>query len=254
MLKLASIGAAAAAAAVLVSAAHAGPAATDSNGNVSVVDIGLSPPLAGTRAKPVGAKVTFQEFFGNRNGQPLPRVTRTVIEVPKGTRNNGRLFAKCPLPRTPEELGSKRCKRAARIGSGTVEADARPTIEEPLVGDLTVYNGGLRHGNPTLVLLADVKLGTGKVSGELDFEMRGTKLTSIDPPKGTPQGLFTITKVDVVLGKTVRLRRGGKRVRVSLFETPTVCRRGTWRSSSTQTFEGGGHLTAHDTAPCVAAH
>src|SRR3954470_17737599 len=243
MLKLASIGAAAASAVALVSVAHAGPAATDSNGNVSVVDIALTPPVASSRRTPVGAEVSFHEFFGNRNGHPLPRVTRTVIEVPAGTRNNGRLFAKCPLPKTPEQLGSKRCKRAARVGSGTIEADARPTIEEPLVGELTVYNGALHNGNPTLVMLADVTVGNGKASGELDFEMRGSKLTSLDPPKGTPQGLFTITKVDVALAKTIHVRRGGKRVRVSLFETPRTCRRGTWRSSSTQIFEGSGHLT-----------
>jgi hypothetical protein len=253
MLRAAGIGAAAATALALASVAYGGPAATDSNGNVSVVDIGLSPPVASSRRAPVGAEVTFHEFFGNRDGQPLPRVTRTVIEVPPGTRDNGRLFAKCPLPKTPEELGSKRCKRAARVGSGTVEADARPTIEEPLAGTLTVYNGGLRNGHPTLIMLADVRVGSGKASGELDFEVRGSKLTSLDPPEGTPQGLFTITKVDVLLGKTIRRRSGGKRVRVSLFETPRTCRHGTWRSRSTQTFEGGGHLTAVDTAPCVPA-
>jgi hypothetical protein len=253
MQKLAIMGAAAASAVALVSVARAGPAATDPNGNVSVVDIALSPPVASSRTAPVGATVSFHEFFGNRNGARLPRVTRTTIKLPAGTRENGRLFPKCALPKTPGELGSKRCTRASRMGTGTVEADARPTIEQPLAGQLVAYNGELRRGNPTLILLAEVTVGNSKVTGELDFEVRGSKLVSLDPPKGTPQGLFTITKVDTVLGRAIGVRRGGHRVRVSLFETPRTCGHGTWRSSSTQTFEGGGSLTAFDTAPCLSA-
>ena len=252
MLKLASTGAATALAVVLVSVAHAGPAATDSKGNVSVIDIALSPPVASTRGAPVGATLTFHEFFGNRKGAQPPRVTRTTIRLPQDTRYNGRLFPKCPLPRTPGELGSRRCSRASRVGSGTVEADARPTIEQPLAGKIVVYNGELRKGNPTLILLAEVAVGNGKAMGELDFEVRGSTLISLEPPKGTPMGLFTITKVSAVAGKTIDARRNGRRVRVSLIETPHTCRHGTWRSSETQSFEGGGSLTAYDTAPCLS--
>jgi hypothetical protein len=251
MLKLAILGGAAVSAAALVSVAHAGPAATDSNGNVSVVDVALSPPVAGRPGAPVGAALTFQEFFGNRNGAPLPRITGTTIALPPGTRNNGRLFSKCDLPDTPGEVGTKRCKPAARIGSGTVEADARPTIEQPLPGTIVAYNGELRDGNPTVILLADVTVGGSKVTGELDFEADGSTLKSLAPPQGTPEGLFTVTKVDVTVRKTIRVRRGGRQVRVSLIETPRKCRGGTWHSSETQTFEGGGSLTALDTAPCL---
>jgi hypothetical protein len=253
MWKLAGAGAVPVVAVALVSSAHAGPAATDANGNVSVLDAALSPPVASSRGAPVGATLTFNEFFGNRNGAPLPRVTKTAIKLPTDTRDNGRLFPKCALPKKPSEVGSRRCTRGTRVGSGTVEADARPTIEQPLAGTLDAYNGELHKGNPTLVLLAQVTLGDSKVMGELDFEMRGSTLVSLEPPKGTPQGLFTITKVNAVAGRTVHVRRNGRRVRVSLFETPHTCRHGTWRSSSTQTFEGGGSLTAFDTAPCVSA-
>jgi hypothetical protein len=253
MLKLASAGAATALAVALVSVAHAGPAATDPHGNVSVVDIALSPPVASSRGAPVGATLNFQEFFGNRNGARLPRVTRTTIRLPAGTREKGRFFPKCSLPSTPGELGSRRCSRASRVGSGTVEADARPTIEQPLAGKLVAYNGELRRGHPTLILLAEVRVGSGKVMGELDFEIRGSTLTSLEPPKGTPQGLFTITKVNAVVSRTIKVPRRGHRVRVSLIETPHACRHGTWRSSSTQTFEGGGSLTAFDTAPCLSS-
>jgi hypothetical protein len=237
----------------LVPGAHAGPAATDPNGNVSVLDVALSPPIAGSSARPVGATLTFHEFFGNRNGALLPRVTKTTIRLPPDTGSNGRLFPKCDLPDRPDEVGKDRCTRASRIGSGTVEVDAGPALEEPLAGKLAAYNGELRGGRPTLILLATVVVGGSAVRGELDFQMRGSTLVSLPPPEGTPEGLFVITKVDAAIRATTIVRRGGRRVRVSFIETPRVCRRGTWRSSSTQAFEGGGSLTAFDTAPCLPA-
>src|SRR3954467_3756466 len=97
----AAAGAVAAVAVALVSSAHAGPAATDRNGNVSVLDVALSPPVASSRRAPVGATLTFNEFFGNRNGARPPTVTKTAITLPADTRGNGRLFPKCPLPKTP---------------------------------------------------------------------------------------------------------------------------------------------------------
>ena len=253
MRKLVMLGSAAVLGAGLAAGAHAGPAATDPNGNVSVVDVELSPPVASTPARPVGATLTFHEFFGNRNGAVLPRVTKTTIKLPPGTRSNARLFRTCDLPDTPEEVEKRRCINASRVGSGTVEVDARPTLAEPLAGKLAAYNGEPRGGRPTLILLATVVVGGSAVRGELDFQMRGSTLVSLPPPEGTPEGLFVITKVDAVIRATTIVRRGGRRVRVSFIETPRVCRRGTWRSSSTQAFEGGGSLTAFDTAPCLPA-
>ena len=253
MRKVVTLGAATAVAAALAAGAHAGPASTDSNGNVSVLDVALSPPVASSRARPVGATLTFQEFFGNRNGAVLPRVTKTTIRLPPGTRSNGRLFPKCDLPDKPDEVGKSRCTNASRIGSGTVEVDPRPALKEPLAGKLAVYNGELRGGKPTLILLATVVVGGSKVRGELDFEMRGSTLVSLTQPQGTPQGLFVITKVDAVIRAKIIARRGGRRVRVSVIETPRICRRGRWRSRSTQAFQGGGSLTAFDTAPCRPA-
>ena len=253
MQKLVTLGAATTLAIALAAAAHAGEAATDSKGNVSVVDIALSPPVASSAAKPVGATLRFQEFFGNRNGALLPRVTKTTIRLPAGTRSNGRLFPRCELPDKPADVGAERCSRGSRIGSGSVEVDARPTIEGPLSGKLSVHNGEPRDGRPTLILLATVAFGGSEAKGELDFEVRGSTLASLPPPAGTPEGLFVITKVDVAVRATTTVSRRGRRVRVSFIETPRVCRRGTWRSSSTQDFEGGGSLTASDTAPCLPA-
>jgi len=251
--KLVMLASAAVLAAGLAAGAHAGPAATDPNGNVSVVDVALSPPVASTPARPVGATLTFHEFFGNRNGAVLPRVTTTTIRLPPGTRSNARLFRTCDLPDTPEAFGKSRCSNASRVGSGTVEVDARPAIAEPLGGKLAAYNGEPRGGKPTLILLATVVVGGNEVTGELDFAVRGSTLVSLPPPEGTPRGLFVITKVDTTIRATTIVRRGGRRTRVSFIETPRICRRGTWRSTSTQVFEGGGSLTAFDTAPCSPA-
>jgi hypothetical protein len=251
--RLVTLGAATALVAGLAGGAHAGPAATDSDGNVSIVDIALSPPVASSPTRPVGATLTFHEFFGNRKGSLLPRVSKTTIRLPPGTRTNGRLFPKCDLPDNPDEVGRRRCTKRSRIGSGTLEVDARPTLEQPLGGKLAAYNGELRDGRPTLILLATVVVGGSPVRGELDFQVRGSTLVSLPLPAGTPQGLFVITKVNAAIRATTVVRRSGRRVRVNLIETPRICRRGTWRSSSTQAFEGGGSLTAFDTAACSPA-
>jgi hypothetical protein len=145
---LVMLGSAAVLAAGLAAEAHAGPAATDSNGNVSVVEVELSPPVASTPARPVGATLTYHEFFGNRNGAVLPRVTKTTIKLPPGTRSNARLFRTCDLPDTPEEVGKSRCINASRVGSGTVEVDARPALAEPLGGKLAATTASLGAASP----------------------------------------------------------------------------------------------------------
>jgi hypothetical protein len=251
--KLVTLGAATASAAALAAGAHAGPAATDSEGNVSIVDIALSPPVASSLGRPVGATLTFHEFFGNRNGSLLPHVIKTTIRLPRGTRTNGRLFPKCDLPDNPDEVGKRRCSKRSRVGSGTLEVDARPALAQPLGGKLAAYNGELRDGRPTLILLATVVVGDSAVNGELDFQVRGSTLVSLPLPEGTPEGLFEITKVNAAIRASRVARRSGRRVRVNFVETPRICRRGTWRSSSTQAFEGGGSLTAFDTAACSPA-
>src|SRR4051812_31485239 len=230
MSKLAVLGLVTIATAALAAGADAGPATTDSQGNVSTIDVGIAPPVSGRRP----ARVTFQEFFGNRNGTKPPRALKTTITLTAGLRSNARLFAKCPLPATSSDVGKKRCKPSARVGGGTVEVDARPAVADPLPGTITAYNGTFRAGKPTLILLADVVVGGSTVTGELDFEFTGSKLTSLDAPQGTTPAPFTVTKVEMTVGRTIRVRRGGRRVRVSLLQTPPRCRGGLWHSSELQ--------------------
>ena len=112
MRKLVTLGAVAAVGAGLAAGAHAGPAATDTDGNVSVLDVALSPPVAGSRANPVGATLTFHEFFGNRKGAVLPRVTKTTIRLPPGTAQQ-----RPPLPEVrPARPARRGWKEALRPG------------------------------------------------------------------------------------------------------------------------------------------
>jgi hypothetical protein len=128
------------------------------------------------------------------------------------------------------------------VGEGTFEADARPTLDEPVTGSFQIYNGERRRGRTTLIFLAEAEVGRATVRSEVDYRYVGSTLRTIPPPEGTPTGLFTLTKVSLKLGGKFR----GK----SYVRTPRGCA-GAWRFRETSFFEGGGSITARDAAPCV---
>jgi hypothetical protein len=235
--------------ACLAPAAQAGPATVMPNGDFGVADFDVAPPVAGAPSMTLG----YHAFFGNRNGERLPDAESTTIHLPRGTRSNGPLFPQCPLPQTAAEVGSDRCKRQAKIGSGTFEADARPTVANPVLGKLTVYNGEQVAGTPTVIFHATTQLGGTAFKSELDFAVRNSggamELVTIPPPEGTPTGLFSVSRVDVRIGRTIRVRN--RPARVGVLQPPHVCRR-SWKFEEVEVLQGGrGTITARDDVPCV---
>jgi hypothetical protein len=140
-------------------------------------------------------------------------------------------------------VGVDRCKDSARVGRGTFEADPRPTLAERVSGKFVIYNGERRQGRTTLIFLAEAQVGGNAVKSEIDFEYVGSTLRSLQPPEGTPEGLFSLTKTDA----TIRARHRGK----SYVTAPSGCR-GWWHFRETVFFQGGGSITARDRVPCVA--
>jgi hypothetical protein len=251
MRRLAALMVTAAAFGGLSSLAEAGPPATDPNGNFMVVDIDVFPPRAGQ-----GVTIGYHFFGGNRlTGQRPPGVRDETIRFP-GFRSNGRLFPKCPLPRTAQELGRNRCSNAARVGGGTGEADARPLVGGFIPIRVSAFNGSLRNGNPTLIFLATATVGSQAVNAEIDFEVRraggGFNLVLLPAPPGAPTGLFSLTRADLTFGKTIRRRRGRRTILTSFIEAPLTCRPQGWLLSQTTAFtDGSPTLTARDVHPCV---
>jgi hypothetical protein len=235
----------------VVPATQAGPATVNPNGDFGVVDFDVTPPVAGAPSMVLG----YHAFFGNRNGERLPDDEKTTIRLPRGSRSNGPLFPQCALPRTSAEVGSDRCRAAARIGQGTFEADARPTVADPVTGALTVYNGEQVAGTPTVIFRATTQIGGSTFTSELDFAVRNSggamELVTIPPPEGTATGIFTVSRVDVTVGRTIVRRVGRRRVLTGVLVPPKTCR-GSWAFSETEVLPGGrGPITARDAVPCA---
>jgi hypothetical protein len=239
----------------LPAVATAGPPATDANGNFNVLDVDVFPPRAGTVVHPQGVTLGYHFFAGNRlTGARQTAAQGTTIRL-AGFRDNGRLFAKCPLPTTTQQVGADRCSSASQVGRGTAEADARPAVPTFIPVSVRVFNGSLSGGNPTLIFLATSNIGGQVVRSEIDFVSRpaggGFNLVLLPPPAGTPMGLFSLTRVDVTAGKTIRVRRGGVLVPVSLIEAPRRCPSRGWSFSQTTSYSAAPTLTATDVQSCV---
>jgi hypothetical protein len=241
----------------LEAVAEAGSAA-DANGNFMVVDVELSPPRAGTPSRRQGVTLGYHFFTGNRlTGQRPPAVEAETIRLP-GVRTNGRLFPKCPLPRTAQEIGRTRCSGFTRVGGGTGEVDVRPLVAGYIPIRISAFNGTLHNGDPSLIFLGTGIVGGQVMSAELDFVARavggGLNLVLLSPPPGSQTGVFSLTRADLTLGRAIAVRRGGRFGRVSLYESPLSCPHQGWRLSQTTIFSGGaGSLTATDVEPCVGA-
>jgi hypothetical protein len=232
-------------------AASAGPVTVLPSGDFGVVDFGVAPPVAGAPSM----TLDYHAFFGNRNGTRRPDDVTTKIRLPRGTRSNGPLLPQCPLPKTASDVGASRCAAGAKIGTGTFEADARPTVPDPVNGTLTVYNGEQVAGTPTVIFLAEAQVGGTTVRSELDFSFKNSggpaELESLPPPDGTPTGLFSLTRVDAKIGKTIRTRVKGRRVSTGVLVPPRTCRK-TWHFEEIAVMAGNGVITARDDVPCVA--
>jgi hypothetical protein len=202
-----------------------------------MIDVGVTPPRADS-----GATIRYHAFFGNRKGAVLPREAQNLIRLAEDFRLVGQAFPRCPLPRQASDFGAERCPQRAKVGEGTFEADARPALAEPVTGDFQIYNGERRGGKTTLILLAEAEVGSATVRSEVDYQYGGSRLRSLPPPEGTATGLYSVTKVF--------LKIGAKRFGKSFVKTPRGCR-GSWRFLETSFFEGGGSITARDTAACV---
>ena len=247
-----------------VGVAGAGQATTDASGNFAVLDVDVSPPQAGTKAKPRGVSIAVHGFYGNsRSGARSPFNGDTTILVPRGMRMNGALFpVKCPLPATSDDLGKEsRCPAKSKVGAGTAELDARPAIQDFVPATLNAYNGALKDGHATLLVIFTATVGNTAVHGELDLEylnqpsgVYGHKLVTFHQVQDSSQGFFSVRKLDVAIpNQFTKLTIKGKRTKVYLVEPPTKCKR-TWAfAQTTTTLAGDASITATDAVPCTKA-
>ena len=253
MRKLSVLAALAALCGVMAAVANAGSPTLADNGNVLMLDAAFNPALSSTKRVKQGANLEVHVLYGNLRGNPTADRTSVVdVKLPKDTKINQPLFARCPVATAETQGDAKRCPPASKIGTGEVVVDARASnIPDRIVGKIDVYNGATRNGLPTITLIANLTLNGTPFSVELPLEVRkGPQLVQFDPenrPEG--QSAYSIERIDLNIGKTVNGIIKGRKAKISYFETPSSCKK-TWAFEIGVT-NSQQAIRAKDTAPCV---
>jgi len=218
----------------------------------AAVNVTFSAKAKPNRAnKPVGLNVTFQISDDTPGALQPPIMNRVVIKLPGG-KYNARHFKRCRLARL-QARGPKGCPRASRIGKGTGVGMARPVVQDPVNGKLTIFNGARQGGRDTVLVYVFPDLGPTFVSvGKV--KKRGGKynLDFTVPPIKTlpsaPDASVTSVKTKTPRKRTVK-RRGGKRNKIYLIMAPRKCKR-TWKASATFYFATGETKTVSSKQKC----
>jgi hypothetical protein len=251
--KLSVAVAAIATAGTVAAVANAGAPTIDTDGNFAAIDVALTPPVTGH-----GVGLDYHGFFGNnRTGQPSKYSGDIALRLPAGMKYNAKLLkARCPLPATAEQEGdASRCPAGSQFGTGDAVVDARPAIAAPLGATIKVYNGALKGGQPTVVLIG--KVG-GSVSAEVDLVYKklsggkfGFELDQIPLPDSDPSApaIYSFVTFNVrTQNKTVKVK--GRRV--PILQAPSKCPASGWPfQQQNKTDDGSASIVANDTQPCV---
>ncbi len=231
--------------------ALAGPASTNSDGDVLVLSIGVTPPQTSTATVPQGVGLSVDAFAGNRifANRAIPADSLTFV-LPIGFTENGLLFPACQI--TPDAISP--CPPATQVGSGFAETELLNPGNRPptfTTARIALYNGTPVLGLPTLVMITRV---AGRATGELDFVVRpsmlGLTVSQILVPTAGPG--IGITKVSLnIPDRHTTIRVNGKPTRtVHLLQAPRTCS-GSWTFSLTTTSAARRPITATDREPCV---
>ena len=230
--------------------AHAGQANIDANGNVLMLDAAFHQALTSGKSFKRPVTLELDTLFGNIYGNPTPTEgSDLTFGLPKGTGINASKFPACPIPPDDASAGDdSRCPSGSQIGSGTALVDGRKSgLGSGNPGTIKIFNGAPHNGNPTVIFMAKVTVGTTVIPAEIDLDvLKGPKLVEFDP-QGRPRGnaAFDITSTHLKAGKTIKVK--GKQV--GYFTAPATCKN-TWAFFITLTRDSGTQ-TAKDTAPCV---
>jgi len=230
--------------------ALAGPASTNSDGDVLVFSADVTPPQTSTAKAAQGVGLHVDAFSGNRfnSNSAIPTDSLSFV-LPSGFTENGLLFPACPI--TPNAISP--CAPATQIGSGSAETELLNPGNKPptfTAARVTVYNGKPVFGAPTIIMITRV---AGRATGELDFVVRpsrsGLTVSQILVPTAGPG--IGITKVSLSLPERhVIVRVKGRVGTVHLLQAPRTCS-GSWTFSLITTSAARKPLTATDREPCV---
>jgi hypothetical protein len=192
--------------------------------------------------------------------QPSP-LRRVVTYHDTPVPFNGRFFPRCKLAAL-KSGGPAACPKGSRVGVGTASGSARPLVEDPVGADLTLFNGDLHKGVPSVLIYVKPELGpTVTIVDVIKKRPDGTYTDNVEVPRiptlpGMPDAATTAVHLRTLnvfakrkLVKTVRGKRAVKTVKVPYIGAPTACN-GHWNYTGEFTFASGEKRKLSATQPC----
>jgi hypothetical protein len=217
----------------------------------AAVTVSFSAMLKPAKAnKPAGLNVDIRSTDPAAEQPPI--MNRIVIKLPPGGKYGASKFKRCRLA-VLQARGPSGCPSGSKIGTGSGVGMARPVVQDPVNGKLTIFNGERRGGRDTVLVYVFPDLGptfvsVGKVIRKgstytLDFNIPPIK-TLPSAPDASVVSVKTKTPV-----KKVTKRSGKRKRRYYLIVAPRRCS-GTWRGSATFYFATGETVTVPTSQKC----
>lgn len=196
--------------------------------------------------KPTGLNVKIQSTDPAAEQPPI--MTRIVIKLQKGGKYNASKFKRCKLA-VLQARGPSGCSRAARIGTGKGVGMARPVVQDPVNGKLTLFNGDKQGGKDSVLVYVFPDLGPTFVT--ICKITRGHTIDCGIPPIKTLPSAPDASVVSVNTKTPVKRVKKGKR-RYYLMVAPRKCKR-TWKGSGTFYFATGETVKVPISQKCKKA-
>jgi hypothetical protein len=216
------------------------------------IDASLSPAKADAKRATLKLHVDYES---TKPGQHIPYTPKSItLVVPKGMHFFPKNAATCSehaFGTTSNPDRSSACPPGSLVGSGTVTADARPSLNQPVTGTLSIYNSrydcncythrpGAKKGSQDLLFYIKTTLG---VNALLVFNVLPNQ--SIEdyepaPKKGASKPIYSLKTLDFTIGENTAKPFVGN---------PSTCD-GSWPFALQITNFDGPSITATDTAPC----
>ena len=214
----------------------------------AAVNVKFSATVSPSKAnKPTGLSVNVASTDDTPGALQPPIMTRIVMNLAGGKYNASKV-PRCKLA-SLQAKGPKGCPSGSKIGTGTGIGLARPVVEDPVNGKLTIFNGQRQGGRDTVLVYVFPDLGPTFVSVGKVIK-KGAKYTldfNVPPIKtlpSAPDASVTSVKTNTPR-KTIKK---GKR-KFSLIIAPKKCS-GTWKASATFYFATGETKTVPISQKC----
>jgi hypothetical protein len=197
--------------------------------------------------KPTGLFVNIGSTDDTPGALQPPIMNRIVIKLPGGKYNASK-FPRCKLA-VLQAKGPNGCPKGAKIGTGTGIGLARPVVEDPVNGKLTIFNGSKQGGRDTVLVYVFPDLGPTFVSVGKVIKSGGKYTLDFNiPPIKTLPNAPDASVTSVKTKTPVKRIRKGKRKHY-LIIAPKRCSK-TWKATGTFYFATGETKTVSVSQKC----